>query len=183
MEEREKQLFLRWALLMSLTAVIIAMLAFLGHFRLLYALDASRISFVILVVFAYGLVRCGALTWRVSEAEDLSAGKAVDVGRILRDADLEANNGWHAAETCELLGMFGTIWGLVMALMQMYERYFGETAASAAGSADMRHMVVSMATAFLTTLVGLACKMVLRDRYHALNQKILQLQAVREDKA
>jgi len=179
MENRYKQLFLRWSLLMSLTAVITAMLAILGHFNLLYALDASKISFVILIVFMLGMARCGILTWQVSSLEDSLGNHSPDFKRTLQESDLRANDGWYAAETCELLGMFGTIWGLVMALMQMYEKHFG-LAQVAAGSNDMRQLVVSMATAFLTTLVGLACKMLLRHQYHALNQKVLELQAKEE---
>ncbi len=157
-----KKLFLLWSLIAVLTAVSAIVTWMLGGFHFAYKADASKLTFVILAVFAVMTGWCGWLSWKASEVIDC-AGKISTYNdkwpRMLRDLQNDARHISTAADICTLLGLLGTICGIIMAFFD---------AGGFKGAQSKDQLGVAVGTAFITTFAGIVCCVVLMLQHHLL---------------
>lgn len=159
-----KTLFLRWVLLVSVVFVAAVTLYAYGGFAAVYRMDASRISFVIMAVFAGMTVWCGILTWKLDElfmnAKELPKNLFQNE---LQDIANKSNHVWFAVALCQSLGLLGTIWGFMMILPDFQGLQSGNQESI---QKLIEQISYGMSTAFLTTLVGLICSIILGLQHH-----------------
>ena len=156
-----RTLFLKWLLFAMVIFVGAVMLYQLGGFHEIDRMDASKISFLIIAVFSGATAWCGILAWRFDDAA-----KDDNLSNIERKAE----HGWFAAVICEKLGLLGTIWGFMMILVGGFSTL--QNADQQALTTLLERVGAGMATAFLTTLVGLVSSILLTLQYHALSTAI-----------
>jgi magnesium-transporting ATPase (P-type) len=163
-----KRLFLRWALFSNLVLVALLIFYQLGWLSLIYALDATKLSFLILIVFAAAVVYCGVLSWR---ADKLSESKPLLQAEV-QSLEIDSENGWFAAEICVKLGLTGTVLGFVM----MLSGFVGFDGTDPQSTQNLiKHLSSGMSTAFTTTLVGVVCDVILIVQYHVLSNRIKRM--------
>ncbi len=166
---REKRLFLQWTAMASLIVVGAFFAHRLGWFDLLYEGDATRLSFVALAVFAVSSLWCGLLTWRLDAIRREGLAENESNAYLLKRLKIRLGHGWHAVNACVEIGLLGTVFGLYMMLN-------GDTPAGGDGTEAAKAFVAQikagMATAFLTTLVGGICGILLGLQAHLLSQAI-----------
>lgn len=156
---RKRQLFLRWALLASVIAAGAGVAYFLGWFGLTWRFDSTKISFLILALFVTATAYVGRLTWIAGElVERKRLNKNADVSGEVAEIGIVAETGWLAHDFCEKLGLLGTLVGLVMVLIEFSSFESGDAEAV---SRLMAMMAVGLGTAYLTTIVGLVCGLLL----------------------
>ena len=170
----------RYLLVMRFTLVNLVAMSFLAAAYLQGWLDGLFISYtmelsaVIFVVFVYGLVSCGAKTWRItvelndvkmgtpkpaswagnhlrSIRESVPARHSVHTGALRLKLSNRIANVRHVADSLVFLGLIGTVIGFIMALS-------GVDPAAATDVDNVASMVSTlvsgMAVALYTTLVG-----------------------------
>ncbi len=170
----------RYLLVMRFMLVNLVAMSFLAAAYLQGWLDGLFISYtmelsaVIFVVFVYGLVLCGAKTWRItvelndvkmgtpkpaswagnhlrSIRESVPARHSVHTGALRLKLSNRIANVRHVADSLVFLGLIGTVIGFIMALS-------GVDPAAATDVDNVASMVSTlvsgMAVALYTTLVG-----------------------------
>ncbi|KPJ85277.1 hypothetical protein AMJ57_03685 [Parcubacteria bacterium SG8_24] len=162
-------LFLRWSLVVSLTVVGLVIAAVLGWFELMYRLDVTKLSVAILVVFAAATVWCGLLTWRLETGLEVIRGPE-NRSKLFREVDGNAEHGWFAAGICEKLGLTGTVFGFVIMLIGGFSGF--QSTDPAATQQLLERLSTGMSTAFITTLVGVICSILLSIQYHLLARAV-----------
>ncbi len=168
-------LFLRWALIASLTIVATIIAFFLGLFRATWELDSSKISFLILAFFLFGTIRSGLLTWQTNSLLEKSRSQLSDqqLRQALSGLAQQNDNGWFVRTLCQELGYLGTIIGLVMAFASLGNLHNTEQASV---MRFLREFTYSMFTAAITTVVGLICSILLsfqcQNLSNAIDQKL-----------
>ena len=166
-----KWLFLRWALLASLIFAGNLIVIVLGWFEEIYYLDQTWISYSIIGLFWVMTVYCGFLTWKANNVFEYlnSGGELAKRNRLLFEKiEHQTNHGWYAASVCEKLGLLGTVWGFLLMLL-------GTGGFSGLEKVDpqkvkelIEQLGAGLSTAFLTTLVGIICSILLSLQYHNL---------------
>jgi hypothetical protein len=190
-----RKLFLRWALL----AVLILIGAFialrLGWLGLMYESDFTKLTVITLISFAAASAWCGLLTWRANDTlEKFDSGqrkvrwaKGKDGAALQKvlaelesarpgiDAEIKAIEddaewGWYVVSLCMGLGLLGTVWGI-------FAVFYGGLSGFAGGDTKviedlLERLSSGMATATITTIVGLICSMALHLQYHMLNNAL-----------
>lgn len=182
-----KRLFLQWSLTVSLIAVGSVIVAVLGGFDLAWSLDGTKISFLIMGLFVVASGYCGVLAWRIDVAldtkrlQDLAASSGTSVsarrplkfGAFLKETANQAEHGWLAIGWCEKLGLLGTVIGFIMMLIHGFHGF------APTNQADIQHLLdrlsYGMSTAFVTTLVGIVCGMLLELQFHMLDRSLERL--------
>lgn len=159
---RNKWLFLRWTLLTMLIAVSAFILARLGAFEFISRNDGSYITFIILTIFVIVACWCGYLTWRGNQAienndESQFAPTIIDAKWII-----------VLAQVCTALGMIGTVLGILMA-------FYG-SGGEFKGTDNKAQLGVAVGTAYITTLAGLVCAVLLTIYYFNLVIPLKQAQ-------
>lgn len=162
---KEKRIFLQWIVMASLIVVGAIFAQRLGWFNLVYEGDATRLSIVTLVLFAACTLMCGFMAWRL-DAIKSAGGKDGPAAFALKMLKIRLGHGWHAVNACVELGLLGTVFGLYMML---------NGGASPDGDAEVAKAFVAqiksgMGTAFLTTIVGSICGILLGLQVHMLAQ-------------
>lgn len=155
-------LFLRWWLVIVLTAVGSYFAGHFGAFREVYDKDVTKLSFVIMAGFLFMSGWCGIKTFALSRLFERSGPPESDRDTILdRIANLE-EVGWFAAGTFTSIGMIGTVIGMIWAL-----RGFIGVSVTEISSVQrlISNMVFGVSTALYTTLVGLICSTLLKVQY------------------
>lgn len=164
-----KRLFLRWALFANLVLVMLAIFYQLGWISLIYTMDSTKLSFLILAVFFAALAYCGDLAWR---ADKLSESKLISQAAV-QGLEIRSEHGWFAAEICEKLGLTGTVLGFVMMLVGGFQSFDGADPQSIQNL--LKQLSSGMSTAFITTLVGVICNIILSIQYHALDNHLKRM--------
>jgi hypothetical protein len=114
---------------------------FFGMYRYFWEVDATKLSFVIIVIFVLASVFIGLLTW---QARDGDQGFARHLSA-----------GWFASEFIMGLGMLGTLSGFLLLLQAAFGGQLDLTSGAAAQKV-LASMATGFATAGVTTLAGLA---------------------------
>lgn len=153
---RKRRLFLQWLLGATMIATALAVGVKLDCYSWLSAHDRTGISFGIVAVCVIATITSGRLAWRADRELEASVAGGTD-----QIADLFASVKHHkmAAQLCQMLGLLGTVIGLVLAL-----ETFGQTAE--VDTAAVRDIVGSMATAFVTTMAGIVAYILIWIQYH-----------------
>lgn len=183
----QRQLFLRWCIVVGLVTVGAYLLWREGYVTLLATHDASGLSMFILAVFTLTTLYLGRLAWRLSVAQDALRAHGRDGGALngivaeLRHQDPAQTetaaqgvewllatlrlrfkgpneNGWFIADVLFKLGLIGTVVGFILMLGAM----------SAVDAVDintvqrmLKHMSEGMRVALFTTLTGLVSGVIL----------------------
>lgn len=116
-----------------------------GLFEVLWKIDATKVSYVCLALFAVVTVFIGVLTKRVQKSTD-----------NVKAVQLQLSPLWFSTEAMNALGMIGTVAGFLIMMMTTFGHDIN------VGSPDaVKQMIVSaalgMSTSASATLVGLIC--------------------------
>lgn len=169
-----KRLFLRWSLIGSLTMAGFCIITFLGWIDMMVEYDVTKLSVVILCVFTVATLWCGRLTWRLDRRIPLTHGPAFARMKFIKSIENEAEHGWFAAGLCEKLGLTGTVFGFVIMLIGGFHGIDSSDPASM--QRLLEQLGTGMSTAFITTLVGVVCSIILSIQYHLLARELESLQ-------
>jgi len=165
-----KALFLRWFLMAVIifTGLIIAIQ--IDGFQWIDERDVSKLSFVILTLFIGTTFWCGYLSWKLNLLlENRDSISSERYQKNLRELELKADHGWFIRTICTELGMLGTIIGLILGLETVAKIQFDNIE----NSAQLISLFVKyLATAFVTTGIGLACGTLLLIQLQNLCNKI-----------
>ncbi|MFC1703102.1 MotA/TolQ/ExbB proton channel family protein [Patescibacteria group bacterium] len=172
-----KRLFLRWSLIGSLTVVGFSIITSLGWINMMVDYDVTKLSVVILSVFAVATLWCGWLAWRVDRGTPLDSGTPFARMKFIKSIENEAEHGWFAAGLCEKLGLTGTVFGFVIMLIGGFHGFDSSDPASM--QQLLEQLSTGMSTAFITTLVGVVCSIILSVQYHLLARKLESMQITR----
>jgi hypothetical protein len=172
-----KKLFLRWALINTLTFVLAttAGVAFLDDLGTLGA--SSRASIVIVAVFVVMSAYCGTLMWRADGILDRAGAGEADGGDPAAQPDDElravahdAGHVWFAVSLCQILGLLGTVAGFLIAMIGGFRNL--EASDPEAVRSLLQHIADGSSTALLATLVGISASVVLALQHHLLTNSI-----------
>lgn len=169
-----KRLFLRWSLIGSLSVVGFCIIAFLGWIETMVDYDVTKLSVVILCVFTVATLWCGRLTWRLDKGVPMTRGSAFARMKFIKSIENEAEHGWFAAGLCEKLGLTGTVFGFVIMLIGGFHGIDSSDPESM--QRLLEQLGTGMSTAFITTLVGVVCSIILSIQYHLLARELESLQ-------
>lgn len=180
-------------------AVLILIGAFialrLGWLEIMFESDFTKLTVMTLAIFAGAASLCGLLTWYADNTlEKFKTGQRklrwakekggetlakVQTEQVMDRAELDAEIksiedaaewGWYAVSVCMGLGLLGTVWGI-------FAVFNGGLSGFAGGDAKviqdlLERLSSGMATATITTIVGLICSMLLHLQYHMLNNAL-----------
>ncbi len=157
----KKELFLKWSLLnvLIVVGVIIANTAY-GIFSMINHCDATKISFIIIAIFTAATLWFGYIAWRADHIFGMPVAMREDVERL----EAQTDHCWYAMALCEKFGLLGTIFGFILALIGGFQNFHNADEASV--RALMEHLSLGLSTAFVTTLVGLICSILLSVMCH-----------------
>jgi len=133
---------LRWWLIFCLSVLAGGVAVYFGLHKDLYNGDQTKLSFLILAVFACTSVWVGWCTKRCEYQF-----QNIDVG-------------WFISESCLALGMIGTVTGFLLMLSGAFADI--DLANTATIQTALSKMALGMSTALYTTLVGLICSLTLK---------------------
>ena len=133
---------LRWWLIFCLSSLAGGIAVYFGLHQDLYNGDQTKLSFLILSVFACTSVWIGWCTQRTQYQF-----QNIDVG-------------WFISEACLALGMIGTVTGFLLMLSGAFADI--DLANTATIQTALSKMALGMSTALYTTLVGLICSLTLK---------------------
>lgn len=158
---KERRLFLQWTAMACLIVVGAVFAYRLGWLGIIAEGDATRLSFVILAIFAAMSASIGALAWRASGF----FARGHEKGSKTRDAfmttvDSRLDDGTSAVGVCTGLGLLGTVIGIIIAFPTDGFSAIISGDASAMGPV-LDQLTLGFSTAYLTTAVGLACGLLL----------------------
>ena len=136
---------LKWWLIFCLTLLGCAIGTYFNMHNLIYDADATKLSFLIIVIFFCTSVWIGNKTYRLGKYDDY---------------DQDTKVGWFVAESCLALGMVGTVTGFLLMLGTAFSNI--DVTNSASLQKALEFMAVGMSTALYTTLVGLICSLIIK---------------------
>ena len=136
---------LKWWLIFCLTMLGIGICVYFNLHINLYESDITKISFLILLVFAVTSIWIGNKTYLVDRLEDYNQ---------------RADVGWFVAESCLALGMVGTVTGFLIMLGTAFSNIDVSNAATLQQA--LSDMAIGMSTALYTTLIGLVCSLIIK---------------------
>ena len=137
--------FLRWWLFACLTGLIAVFANYFGFFQELYTNDATKISFFIIVIYAFSTLYVGKLTYNQTKNKSIKSG---------------LNTSWFISEILLSLGMIGTVAGFILMLGDTFGSI--DTANQDSLKDALSNMALGMSTALYTTLVGLILSQALK---------------------
>ena len=158
-------LFLKWWLFMSAIMASSVLLAGLGLLGTLWENDATKLSFVLLALFAVMSGWCGYKTWRLSVFIDSNKTEPYLIEKIEHLMEV----GWFTSDLCLSIGMMGTVIGFIMMLGGFANIDINDMATV---QGLIKGLGVGMSTALYTTLTGLICSALLKIQYFNLSQAI-----------
>ena len=158
-------LFLKWWLFMSAVMASSVLLAGLGLLGTLWEKDATKLSFVLLALFAAMSGWCGYKTWRLSVFIDSKKTEPYLIEKIEHLMEV----GWFTSDLCLSIGMMGTVIGFIMMLGGFANIDINDMATV---QGLIKGLGVGMSTALYTTLTGLICSALLKIQYFNLSQAI-----------
>jgi len=159
------------AVLMALGATISF---YFGIFHDVWAQDMTKLSFVIMAVFAAMSVCCGIASWKTS--------KVLSLGGVEEDTldqlEYTESAGWFVSDVLLTVGMIGTVSGFIIMLMGGFSEIDPSNPATL--QAVLSKMSGGMATALYTTLTGLIGSVLLKLQCFNLTQGIDKFRGVNE---
>ena len=158
-------LFLKWWLFMSAIMASSVLIAGLGLLGTLWEKDATKLSFVLLGLFAVMSGWCGYKTWRLSVFIDSNKTEPYLIEKIEHLMEV----GWFTSDLCLSIGMMGTVIGFIMMLGGFANIDINDMATV---QGLIKGLGVGMSTALYTTLTGLICSALLKIQYFNLSQAI-----------
>ena len=165
MGQAKHTLFLKWWLFMAAVTALIVYFALQGGIVLLWEEDKTKLSFLLLAIFAHMSAWCGYKTWRLSRFLDRDETEKYLVEKI--EELMEA--GWFASDLGLSIGMVGTVIGFI----SMMSGFATIDVSNMTTVQDMiKGLGSGMSTALYTTLVGLICSALLKVQYFNLGQAI-----------
>jgi len=141
------------------------LLAGLGLLGTLWEKDATKLSFVLLGLFAVMSGWCGYKTWRLSVFIDSKKTEPYLIEKIEHLMEV----GWFTSDLCLSIGMMGTVIGFIMMLGGFANIDINDMATV---QGLIKGLGVGMSTALYTTLTGLICSALLKIQYFNLSQAI-----------
>ena len=141
------------------------LLAGLGLLGTLWEKDATKLSFVLLALFAVMSGWCGYKTWRLSVFIDSKKTEPYLIEKIEHLMEV----GWFTSDLCLSIGMIGTVIGFIMMLGGFANIDINDMATV---QGLIKGLGVGMSTALYTTLTGLICSALLKIQYFNLSQAI-----------
>ena len=141
------------------------LLAGLGLLAALWEKDATKLSFVLLALFAIMSGWCGYKTWRLSVFIDSKKTEPYLIEKIEHLMEV----GWFTSDLCLSIGMMGTVIGFIMMLGGFANIDINDMATV---QGLIKGLGVGMSTALYTTLTGLICSALLKIQYFNLSQAI-----------
>ena len=141
------------------------LLAGLGLLGTLWEKDATKLSFVLLALFAVMSGWCGYKTWRLSVFIDSKKTEPYLIEKIEHLMEV----GWFTSDLCLSIGMMGTVIGFIMMLGGFANIDINDMATV---QGLIKGLGVGMSTALYTTLTGLICSPLLKIQYFNLSQAI-----------
>jgi hypothetical protein len=158
-------LFLKWWLFISAVMAGATYLYFTGMFTLLWNNDATKLSYVLLLLFVFMSVWCGYKTWRLSVFLDSNKTEKYIIEKIEHLMEV----GWFTSDLCLSIGMMGTVIGFIM-MLSGFSNVNVEDLSTVQGM--IKGLGAGMSTALYTTLTGLVCSALLKIQYFNLSQAI-----------
>ena len=158
-------LFLKWWLFISAVMAGATYLYFTDMFALLWNKDATKLSYVLLLLFVFMSVWCGYKTWRLSVFLDSNKTEKYIIEKIEHLMEV----GWFTSDLCLSIGMMGTVIGFIM-MLSGFSNVNVEDLSTVQGM--IKGLGVGMSTALFTTLTGLVCSALLKIQYFNLSQAI-----------
>jgi hypothetical protein len=137
--------FLRWWLFACLTGLVTVVANYFGFFQELYANDATKISFLIIVIYVFSTLYVGKLTYNQTKGKNIKSG---------------LNTSWFTSEVLLSLGMIGTVAGFILMLGDTFGSI--DTTNQDSLKDALSNMALGMSTALYTTLVGLILSQALK---------------------
>ena len=141
------------------------LLAGLGLLGTLWEKDATKLSFVLLGLFAVMSGWCGYKTWRLSVFIDSKKTEPYLIEKIEHLMEV----GWFTSDLCLSIGMMGSVIGFIMMLGGFANIDINDMATV---QGLIKGLGVGMSTALYTTLTGLICSALLKIQYFNLSQAI-----------
>ena len=158
-------LFLKWWLFITIIAVGFIFTVSEGFVETIWEADATKLSFLLLVIFLKMSAWCGYKTWTLSRFIDEKKQDKHIVEKIEHLMEV----GWFTSDLCLTIGMIGTVVGFIMMLS-------GFTTVDTSDVKTVQDLIktlgVGMSTALYTTLMGLICSAGLKVQYFNLSQAI-----------
>ena len=145
------------------------LLAGLGLLGTLWENDATKLSFVLLALFAVMSGWCGYKTWRLSVFIDSNKTEPYLIEKIEHLMEV----GWFTSDLCLSIGMIGTVIGFIMMLSGFANLDISEIDTV---QTLIKELGTGMSTALYTTLAGLICSLLLKIQYFNLNQAVDRVQ-------
>ena len=158
-------LFLKWWLFISAVMAGATYLYFTDMFTLLWNKDATKLSYVLLLLFVFMSVWCGYKTWRLSVFLDSNKTEKYIIEKIEHLMEV----GWFTSDLCLSIGMMGTVIGFIM-MLSGFSNVNVEDLSTVQGM--IKGLGAGMSTALYTTLTGLVCSALLKIQYFNLSQAI-----------
>ena len=158
-------LFLKWWLFISAVMAGATYLYFTDMFALLWNKDATKLSYVLLLLFVFMSVWCGYKTWRLSVFLDSNKTEKYIIEKIEHLMEV----GWFTSDLCLSIGMMGTVIGFIM-MLSGFSNVNVEDLSTVQGM--IKGLGAGMSTALYTTLTGLVCSALLKIQYCNLSQAI-----------
>ena len=150
---------------MAAVTALIVYFALQGGIVLLWEEDKTKLSFLLLAIFAHMSAWCGYKTWRLSRFLDRDETEKYLVEKI----EELMETGWFASDLCLSIGMVGTVIGFI----SMMSGFATIDVSNMTTVQDMiKGLGSGMSTALYTTLVGLICSALLKVQYFNLGQAI-----------
>lgn len=135
-----------WYLLVTLQLFFFATAAYFDMHVSLWKEDQTRLSFIILMLWAASTVSIGLWHIKKSHIEVMNLSKI----------------GWYLAETALALGMLGTLAGFLLMLGTAFASI--DVTNTATLQSALTNMALGMSTALYTTLVGLIVSIFLKSQ-------------------
>tara|TARA_R110002020_G_scaffold393192_1_gene603486 strand:+ start:110 stop:625 length:516 start_codon:yes stop_codon:yes gene_type:complete len=158
-------LFLKWWLFITIIAVGFIFAVSEGFVETIWEADATKLSFLLLLIFLKMSAWCGYKTWTLSRFIDEKKQDKHIVEKIEHLMEV----GWFTSDLCLTIGMIGTVVGFIMMLS-------GFTTVDTSDVKTVQDLIktlgVGMSTALYTTLMGLICSAGLKVQYFNLSQAI-----------
>ena len=158
-------LFLKWWLFITIIAVGFIFTVSEGFVETIWEADATKLSFLLLLIFLKMSAWCGYKTWTLSRFIDEKKQDKHIVEKIEHLMEV----GWFTSDLCLTIGMIGTVVGFIMMLS-------GFTTVDTSDVKTVQDLIktlgVGMSTALYTTLMGLICSAGLKVQYFNLSQAI-----------
>jgi hypothetical protein len=162
-------LFLKWWLF----AILITLGIYIAHsfsiFHTIWEQDITKLSFIILALFAVASIWCGSATWKISKALAKNSIKA----DTLKSIEYAEDSGWFISDILLTIGMIGTVCGFIIMLMGGFSDV--DVADPSTIQSMLSKISGGMATALFTTLAGLITSVLLKVQYFNLTKGIEKL--------